>query len=38
MRNSSDNIYEQAGGSRARLKMARRGSGYLGRATLGVAA
>jgi protocatechuate 3,4-dioxygenase beta subunit len=38
MRNASDNIYAQAGGSRARLRMSRRGNGYLGRATLGVAA
>jgi protocatechuate 3,4-dioxygenase beta subunit len=38
MRNASDMIYAQAGGSRARLRMARRGSGYTGSATLGVAA
>jgi protocatechuate 3,4-dioxygenase beta subunit len=34
--NGSDNIYAQAGGSRALLKMARRGSGYRGTARLGV--
>jgi protocatechuate 3,4-dioxygenase beta subunit len=38
MRNASDMIYAQAGGSRARLRMSKRGSGYVGRATLGVAA
>jgi protocatechuate 3,4-dioxygenase beta subunit len=37
--NPSDNIYAQAGGSRARLRMIGRPSarGYTGRATLGVA-
>jgi protocatechuate 3,4-dioxygenase beta subunit len=37
MTNASDNIYAQAGGSRARLKLTRHGSGYTGAATLGVA-
>ena len=37
--NASDNIYDQAGGSRARLRMEKRsgGRGYVGTATLGVA-